>query len=200
VPVTVDNDVNLMVSAERELGGAVGVDDVIYLYLGRSGVGAGIISGGRLTQGGHGAAGEIGIIPLWAAKGSARATSIEDTISVAAIERALQVHGLDATPAPIPALVRWAEAKNESACKIRSDALDALAHSILILSAILDPTVVLIGGAARGLLDIDLIEMSERLASQTPAPPALDFAHLDTGAVLQAAQLRCWRRILAGGV
>jgi len=95
---------------------------------------------------------------------------------------------------------RRAEAKNEDACRIRSDALDTLAHSILILAAILDPTVVLIGGAARDLLDIDLIEMTERLASQTPAPPALEFAHLDSGAVLQAAQMRCWRRILAGGI
>jgi predicted NBD/HSP70 family sugar kinase len=200
VPVTVDNDVNLMVMAEREQGGAVGADDVIYLYLGRSGVGAGIISGGRLTQGGHGAAGEIGIIPLCMAAGAAPGTRVEDSISVAAIGRALQAHGLDAAPAPIPALVRWAEAKNEDACRIRSDALDALAHSILILSAILDPTVVLIGGAARDLLDIDLIAMTERLVSQTPAPPALEFAHLDSGAVLQAAQMRCWRRILAGGI
>ena len=97
-------------------------------------------------------------------------------------------------------MVRWAEAKNEGACRIRSDALGALAHSILILSAILDPTVVLIGGAARDLLDIDLIEMTERLASQTAAPPLLDFAHLEADAVLHAAQMRCWRRILAGGI
>lgn len=200
VPVTVDNDVNLMVIAEREEGGAVGIDDVIYLYLGRSGVGAGIISGGRLTQGGHGAAGEIGVIPLGAARGSVSGTRVEDRISVAAVGRALKENGLDAAPAPIAALVRWAEAKNEDACGIRSDALDALAHSILILSAILDPTVVLVGGAARDLLGIDLLSMTERLASQTATPPALDFAHLDSGAVLQAAQMRCWRRILAGGI
>jgi len=98
VPVTVDNDVNLMVIAEREQGGAVGADDVVYLYLGRRGVGAGIISGGRLTQGGHGAAGEIGIIPLGVAAGSAPGTRVEDSISVAAIGRALQAHGLDAAP------------------------------------------------------------------------------------------------------
>lgn len=200
VPVTVDNDVNLMVIAEREEGGAVGVDDVIYLYLGRSGVGAGIISGGRLTQGGHGAAGEIGIIPLCAVGGSASGARVEDRMSVSAIGRALQANGLDPAQAPIAALVRWAEAKNEDACKIRSDALDALAHSILVLSAILDPTVVLVGGAARELLDIDLLAMTERLASQTSTPPTLDFAHLDSGAVLQAAQIRCWRRILAGGI
>lgn len=200
VPVTVDNDVNLMVLAERENGGAVGADDVIYVYLGGRGVGAGIISGGRLTQGGHGAAGEIGIIPLNAAEGSAPGTRVEDRISVAAIGRALQTHGLDTAPAPIAALVRWAESKDESACRIRSQVLDALAHSILILSAIVDPTVVLIGGAARDLLDIDLIKVTERLASQMPAPPALEFAQLDSGAVLQSAQMRCWRRILAGGI
>lgn len=200
VPVTVDNDVNLMVSAERERGGAVGVDDVVYLYLGRSGVGAGVVSDGRLLQGGHGAAGEVGLIPLAVGRAGVKGSRIEGTICAAAIVRALQRDGLDAAPAPIPALIRWADLGNEHAREIRSDVLDTLAHAILILSAVLDPTVVLVGGAARDLSDVDLKEMTARLASQIPAPPALAFAHLDGDAVLQSAQTRCWGRVLAGGI
>jgi len=200
VPVTVDNDVNLMVSAEREQGGAVGVDDVVYLFLGRSGVGAGIVSDGRLLQGGHGAAGEVGPIPLAAGHGGMREGRIEGRISSTAIAHALQAHDLDATPGPIPALIRWADAGNEHAREIRSDALDTLAHAILVLSAVLDPTVVLLGGAARGLRDVELKEMTDRLERQMPTPPALGFAHLDSEALLQSAQARCWRRVLAGGI
>jgi len=203
VPVTVDNDVNLMVSAERERGGAVGVDDVVYLYLGRNGVGAGVVSDGRLLQGGHGAAGEVGHMPLAVGhlgRGSANGSNLEGTICAAAIARALERDGLDAAPAPIPALIRWADLGNEHAREIRSDVLDTLAHAILILSAVLDPTVVLVGGAARDLSDVDLKEVAARLASQIPAPPALAFAHLDSDAVLRSAQTRCWRRVLAGGI
>jgi len=200
VPVTVDNDVNLMVSAEREQGGAVGVDDVVYLFLGRSGVGAGIVSDGRLVQGGHGAAGEVGPIPLASGHGEIREGRIESRISATAIAHTLQARDLDATPEPIPALIRWADAGNEHAGEIRSDALDTLAHAILVLSAVLDPTVVLLGGAARDLRDVELKELTDRLESQMPAPPELAFAHLDSEAVLQSAQARCWRRVLAGGI
>lgn len=208
VPVTVDNDVNLMVSAERERGGAVGVDDVVYLYLGRNGVGAGVVSDGRLLQGGHGAAGEVGLIPLAVSRmghsghtgDGANGSHLEGTICAAAIARALERDGLDAAPAPIPALIRWADLGYKHAREIRNDVLDTLAHAILILSAVLDPTVVLVGGAARDLSDVDLKEMTARLASQSPAPPALAFAHLDSDAVLHSAQTRCWRRVLAGGI
>ncbi|MGV8897600.1 MAG: ROK family protein [Rhodoglobus sp.] len=200
VPVTVDNDVNLMVAAEREQGGAVGVDDVVYLFLGRSGVGAGIVSDGRLLQGGHGAAGEVGPIPLAADHAGTREGRIEGRVSTSAIARALQAHDLDATPRPIPALIRWANAGNEHASGILGDALDTLAHSILILSAVLDPTLVLLGGAARGLGDVELKEIAVRLESHMPTPPALGFAYLDSEAVLQSAQARCWRRVLAGGI
>ncbi|MGO4105551.1 ROK family protein [Leifsonia sp. YAF41] len=200
VPVTVDNDVNLLVIAERESGAAVGVDDVVYLYLGRRGVGAGIVSGGRLTQGGKGAAGEVGIIPLSAGDSSERPTRIEDRISVAAIQGALEASGLDVEPAPVPALVRWAESGNTEARAIRTAVLDALTQSILILSVILDPTVVLIGGAAADLTALDLAELGERLALRTPALPVIDFAQLGTEALISAAHEQCWQRILAGGI
>ena len=59
VPVRVDNDATCAAWGERQLGAARGYDDVILATLG-TGIGGGIVSGGRLTRGANGFAGEIG--------------------------------------------------------------------------------------------------------------------------------------------
>jgi predicted NBD/HSP70 family sugar kinase len=59
VPVVIGNDADLAVLAEHSRGVARGTDDVVFL-LGRTGVGAGIISNGRPLRGHDGHAGEIG--------------------------------------------------------------------------------------------------------------------------------------------
>jgi predicted NBD/HSP70 family sugar kinase len=72
VPLEVDNDVNLATVAERTRGCARGVAGFALLWLGE-GVGLGIDLGTALLRGAHGAAGEIGYLPLppaWAATGA----------------------------------------------------------------------------------------------------------------------------------
>jgi predicted NBD/HSP70 family sugar kinase len=59
LPVSVGNDADLGILAEQVRGAAVGVDDAVYLT-GRSGLGAGIIAGGRPLGGRTGYAGEVG--------------------------------------------------------------------------------------------------------------------------------------------
>ena len=59
LPVYVGNDVNACVLGELYFGAGKGTDDVFCLTLG-TGVGGGIISGGRLLLGANDAAGEIG--------------------------------------------------------------------------------------------------------------------------------------------
>ncbi len=63
VPIILDNEANFGAFAELTQGGAVGVDDFIYL-LGEAGVGGGVVSGGRLMRGATGYAGEIGHMTL----------------------------------------------------------------------------------------------------------------------------------------
>jgi len=58
--VAADNDANLGVSAERFFGAARGMTDVIYLNGGSSGIGSGLIIGGRPAGGIAGYAGELG--------------------------------------------------------------------------------------------------------------------------------------------
>jgi glucokinase-like ROK family protein len=60
-PVFVDNDVNVMVLGEHWGGVAKGVADVIFVKIG-TGIGSGIIIGGRLHRGIQGCAGDFGHI------------------------------------------------------------------------------------------------------------------------------------------
>jgi predicted NBD/HSP70 family sugar kinase len=59
LPVRVDNDANLGALAEHVWGAGAGFDDMIYIKI-ATGIGAGLVLGGRLYVGVGGTAGEIG--------------------------------------------------------------------------------------------------------------------------------------------
>jgi predicted NBD/HSP70 family sugar kinase len=61
--VVVENDVNVGAIGERWLGQAKGIDTFAYVALG-TGLGMGMVSGGQLIRGAHGAAGEIANLPI----------------------------------------------------------------------------------------------------------------------------------------
>ncbi len=63
VPVVVANDLSVAAWGERRFGAARGLDDVALVFVG-SGVGSGLILGGRLHQGATGVAGEFGHIKV----------------------------------------------------------------------------------------------------------------------------------------
>jgi glucokinase-like ROK family protein len=62
-PVWVDNDVNVLALGELRSGVAAGHDDVVVVKIG-TGIGAGIISSGRLHRGAQGSAGDVGHIQI----------------------------------------------------------------------------------------------------------------------------------------
>lgn len=59
--VVIDNDVNIMALGEQRAGEGTGVDHFIFIKIG-TGIGAGIISNGKLHRGSDGSAGDIGHI------------------------------------------------------------------------------------------------------------------------------------------
>lgn len=59
VPVRIVNDLSAAAWGERQLGAAKGVDEAALVFVG-SGVGSGLILGGRLHDGARGVAGELG--------------------------------------------------------------------------------------------------------------------------------------------
>ncbi len=63
LPVAITNDASAVALAEHAHGAGRGQDDVAVLFVG-TGVGGGVISGGRLIDGAHGYGGEIGHLTL----------------------------------------------------------------------------------------------------------------------------------------
>src|SRR5512145_252737 len=59
VPVRIANDLSVAAWGEKRFGAAKGLSDVVLVFVG-SGVGAGLILGGRLHEGAQGVAGEFG--------------------------------------------------------------------------------------------------------------------------------------------
>ena len=59
--VVVDNDVNIMALGERRAGDGINIDHFIFVKIG-TGIGAGIISNGKIHRGSDGSAGDIGHI------------------------------------------------------------------------------------------------------------------------------------------
>jgi glucokinase-like ROK family protein len=62
-PVWVDNDVNVMALGEKSAGMAKGFEDIVFIKIG-TGIGAGIVSHGRLQRGAQGSAGDVGHIQV----------------------------------------------------------------------------------------------------------------------------------------
>ena len=93
--VVVDNDVNIMALGEQRAGDAAGIDHFIFVKIG-TGIGAGIISNGKIHRGSDGCAGDIGHIcvdkegPLCACgnKGCLEAMAAGPAITAKAMEAA----------------------------------------------------------------------------------------------------------------
>ncbi len=63
LPVFIDNDANAAAVAEHRVGAAVGASEVVVVTIG-TGIGGGLILGGRLYRGALGAAGELGHVTI----------------------------------------------------------------------------------------------------------------------------------------
>jgi len=63
IPVRIENDANAAALAEHRFGAGRGVDDLVYLTM-STGVGAGVLSAGRLVRGARGHAGELGHVAV----------------------------------------------------------------------------------------------------------------------------------------
>jgi predicted NBD/HSP70 family sugar kinase len=149
IPVSVENDVKLVLRDEAVRGQAVGCTDVLLLWMGRGPVTA-IITGGRMLHGHHGSAGEIGYVPT----GSDRAL-VGNILSIEGVLALAEQHGV-------------AAADPDAAFAAQSTSfLDALAARIVDVIAdpvaIIDPELVLLAGDI-GLSGGD--ELAQRVADR----------------------------------
>jgi predicted NBD/HSP70 family sugar kinase len=146
VEVLVDNDVNIMAVGEHRSAWRA-ASDMIYVKV-ATGIGAGIIAGGRLQRGAQGAAGDIGHIRaseyLDAICACGDAGCIEAVASGSALARRLRALGHDAEGAvDVVALVHNGNADAVRLVREAGRLLgEVLAHAVNLLN----PSVLVIGG------------------------------------------------------
>lgn len=186
-----ENDANCAALGEGIAGAAVGMEDYVVLTLG-TGIGAGIVSGGRLLRGAHGMAAECGHMALCGAEfsscGCGGAGHLEEAASADWIERRAQGAGL---PPDFKAL--WQMRASPEADAVLSPALETLARGVVSVVATLDPeAVILSGGMSRAA---SLAEEIARRAQKYLPSPFRPYFRLETSkmgaeaAVIGAASL-----------
>lgn len=165
LPVAVGNDASLGALAEHLFGAARGVDDVVYLNGGASGIGGGLIVGGMPVPGAGGYAGEFGQNRPGIAAGAdrrARDGVLEDEVSRARLLEAAGLHAAD-EPTLAAALAASADpAVVDEVDRQRRILSTALANAVNVLN----PSVVVVGGFLATLAGHDLEGLTALVAAQ----------------------------------
>jgi predicted NBD/HSP70 family sugar kinase len=139
VPVLVDNDVNVLALGERAVAWP-GEDDLFFVKV-STGIGAGIISGGRLQRGAKGSAGDLGHVLVPSSDGA----DLEAMASARAVARRLTEQGIPAeTSSDVLALASRGDPVVLAA--IRQAGRD-IGEAVASCVNLLNPSVVVVGGS-----------------------------------------------------
>ena len=147
VPVALENDANAYALGEGLAGAARGCSDYVVLTLG-TGVGGGVVVGGRLVTGSHGMAGELGHLVTGGDLpcGCGGRGHLETLAGADGIEARARALGL-----PEDVRTLWGRREERAVAACLEPFLDALARGVASLVHLLAPEVVVLGGGiARG--------------------------------------------------
>jgi glucokinase len=174
--VVIDNDATCATVGEWMLGGASGATDAVVVTLG-TGIGAGIVSNGALVRGVHGYAGEAGHMvvdpsgPLcscgrrgcWEryASGSGLARLAREAASAGRLANVMSLVGGDAESVRGEHVTEAAGAGDPGALEVMRELGWWIALGLANLTALLDPSVIVIGGGLAAAGEI-LLEPTRR--------------------------------------
>ena len=189
--VTLDNDANLAAVGERTYGSGRDARTFVYVSVG-TGIGMGVIIDGELYRGAHGAAGEVGYLPLRAegdepAGPDARRRGIlEEAASADAVVRTAKRLGM-AGATSAKRVFAAARAGDELALAAVEAEADRLALVVGTVAAIIDPEFVLLGGGIGSNIDLLRPPLERRLAELTPLAPPVAEGELGPDATVLGA-------------
>jgi glucokinase len=185
LPVTVDNDANCATWCEFSIGAAAHVDDAILITLG-TGIGAGIVTAGRLHRGGHGFAGEPGhmvIDPVgppcpcgrrgcWErfASGSGLGRLGRDAAEAGRSPRVAELAGGDPVNVRGEHVTRAAIEGDAAALEVIREFAWWFAAGVANLVDILDPEIVVVGGGLADAGELLLVPAREAFRGLVLAP------------------------------
>ena len=164
-PVWTANDASVGAFAEHIYGAARGIDDLIYLNGGASGIGGGIISDGRPLTGRAGYAGEFGHVRVEngaAEKGTRDEGSLETEVNRADLLQAVGLTNADAET--LDAALR--ESTDPAVSALVRRQLLSLGTSLRNAVNVLNPEVIVLGGFLASIFLTDPDFLIERVRSQ----------------------------------
>ena len=143
--VTIENDVNAAVWGEFKCGAGRGIRNLAGVFVG-TGIGGGLVIDGKLVRGASGRGGEVGHAPFEAG-GVRCACGRRGCFEAYAGGRAIEAHYERLTGERLKASEIWVRReKDSSAAQVWSKAIEALAHLMLVLSAVVNVERVVLGG------------------------------------------------------
>ena len=206
--VVVDNDASLAALGELFYGAGTGESSLALLTLGTN-IGMGIVVDGRVYRGAHGAAGEIGTVPLrlgpsprWELIEKRRLVGgqsvpppgyvwLEEIYGGQALADAWSVAASGGPPGgslSMPRALQRATAGDEVAREIVAEALQGWALAIATTCNVLDPNIVLLGGGMAADLGPYLDQLRQVAEGLMPGrPPRIEIATLGPWAGLIGA-------------
>ncbi len=189
--VRIANDVASGGVAEHRLGAGVGTQDLAFVPIG-TGIAASIVSGGRLVTGHRGETAEVGHLTVRPGVPCAcgRDGCLEAVASASAIAR--RYTGLSGNPVTGAQDVAARLTTDALARQVWQEAVEALADGLGIVSLVVAPALVVIGGglsrAGDQLLDPLRVALRQRVTLVHPADVAVS-ALGDRGGLIGAALL-----------
>lgn len=179
VPAFLKNDADACALAEWKFGAGKGTENMIFITAG-TGLGAGLILGGRLYSGTNGNAGEVGHIRLSESGpvGFGKAGSLEGFCSGGGISRlaVMMAEDMPETPECIKAmngnvttkeLARYAHDGDVFAMKVFETSGDKLGRGLSVLIDILNPQKIVLGGVFMRSGDLLIPSMRAALERET---------------------------------
>jgi predicted NBD/HSP70 family sugar kinase len=200
----IENDADAAALAERAHGHGRDVDSFAFVSVG-TGVGMGLVLGGRLHRGAHGAAGEVGYLPIGTgattdARDARKRGSLEAAASAAGIVRAAHRAGIS-RPGSARKVFAAAAAGDERAIQVVADEANLVAKAICAVVVVTDPELIVLGGGI-GQADGFVDAVRRELRGMAPVQPTLRVSALGVDAVvdgcLAAGIERAWELATAG--
>jgi len=190
LPVLVENNVNLAAVGEKWFGLARGVSTMVFIAIG-AGIGMGIIIDDEVVRGAHGAAGEIGYLPLVGDPFDPRHRlhgGLEDEIGAAGIVTAFNARRASDDPelSSVHDVFGLAGAGNAAARSVVDHVASRLGTAIATVCAILDPELVVLGGGI-GASPLLLRPVRGSAAALVPITARIETSLLGDRAALQGA-------------
>ena len=172
LPATLENDINLAALGEQWQGVARGVDDFVFLSVG-TGMGAGLVLGGELHRGRHGAAGEIDFV----------FTGLDENVDPSGPKVLELASGFTDARAVFGA----AREGDDRARGVVAEIARRIALHVATIASVADVELAVLGGGIGANGDLLLDPVGGLLAEWLPFPPRVEVSTLGEAAVLTGA-------------